>query len=308
MRSKRRTHGVIHRDLKPANIKVRPDGTVKVLDFGLAKALEISSESGVAHELSHSPTITSPAMTRAGVVLGTAAYMSPEQARGRPADRRNDVWAFGCVLFEMLTGRRAFGAAEVSDVLADVLRADPDWKALPPTTPASVRRLLRRCLEKDPRRRLADIRDARLELDEAGTDSIDAPRPSRPAWRERLARSVAAVAIVAATPQFVILPPEKSPSFSPDAQTLAISPNGRSIVFAAAATGEATRLWVRPLDSLVATVPAGTENARMPFWSPDSASVGFFAGGKLKRVAVQGGLFRRWPMWICRFIWRWTAV
>jgi serine/threonine-protein kinase len=173
-------HGVIHRDLKPANIKVRPDGTVKVLDFGLAKALEISSESGVAHELSHSPTITSPAMTRAGVVLGTAAYMSPEQARGRPPDRRNDVWAFGCVLFEMLTGRRAFGAAEVSDVLADVLRADPDWKALPPTTPASVRRLLRRCLEKDPRRRLADIRDARLELDEAGTDSIDAPRPSRP--------------------------------------------------------------------------------------------------------------------------------
>jgi hypothetical protein len=127
-------------------------------------------------------------------------------------------------------------------------------------------------------------------------------------WRERFAWSVAAVAIVAATPQFVILPPEKTPSFSPDAQTLAISPNGRSIVFAAAATGEATRLWVRPLDSLVATVLAGTEDARMPFWSPDSASVGLFAGGKLKRVAVQGGPFRRWPMWICRFIWRWTAV
>jgi serine/threonine protein kinase len=144
-------HGVIHRDLKPANIKVRRDGTVKVLDFGLAKALEISPGSGAAHALSHSPTITSPAMTRAGVVLGTAAYMSPEQARGRQADQRSDVWAFGCVLFEMLTGRRAFGAAEVSDVLADVLRADPDWKALPPTTTASVRRLLRRCLEKDPK-------------------------------------------------------------------------------------------------------------------------------------------------------------
>jgi Tol biopolymer transport system component len=294
--------GVIHRDLKPANIKVRPDGMVKVLDFGLAKALDTVPGPGLAHSVS--PTITSPAMTRAGVVLGTAAYMSPEQARGRQADERSDIWAFGCVLFEMLTGRRVFEADEVSDTMAAVLRAEPSWRDLPATTPPSVRRLLQRCLEKDPKRRLADIRDARLEIDERDDQGAVA-RPSRFEGREQLAWGVAALGIVAtalvgwllwqrgappaqsSASQFVILPPERT-SFGADA-TAAISPDGRSLVFTAAGAGEPPRLWVRSLDSLVATMLSGTDAARMPFWSPDSASIGFFAGGKLKRVDAQGG-------------------
>ena len=192
--------GIIHRDLKPANVKVRPDGTVKVLDFGLAKALEgRSPQEGVNFGVSQSPTITSPAMTRIGVVLGTAAYMSPEQARGHDADERSDLWAFGCVLFEMLTGRRAFEGDEVSDTLAAVLRAEPDLNALPAATPASVRRLLRRCLEKNPKRRLADIRDARLELDESSAEPLaETPRAGRRSpWRERIAWSLAVVGLVA---------------------------------------------------------------------------------------------------------------
>jgi len=299
-------HGVIHRDLKPANIKVRPDGTVKVLDFGLAKALDISPGSGAVHALSHSPTITSPAMTRAGVVLGTAAYMSPEQARGRPADRRSDVWAFGCVLFEMLSGRRAFEGEEVSDTMAAVLRAEPDWKALPTTAPESARRLLRRCLEKDPKKRLADIRDARLELDEAVEPALpSAPRSSSSPWRERLAWTVAALGIAAASiaggmlwqrsispppaaSQFSVLPPE-GVSFVGDSQTLAISPDGRSIAFAASGADGVARLWVRPLDSLVARPLPGTDGPRLPFWSHDSKFIGFFSEGKLKRVAAAGG-------------------
>ena len=175
-------HGVIHRDLKPSNIKLRPDGTVKVLDFGLAKALDADGTSG---DPSQSPTITSPALTRMGVVLGTAAYMSPEQARGRAADKRSDVWAFGCVLYEMLSGTRAFGGAETSDTIAAVLRADPEWAALPASVPDAIVRLLHRCLEKDHTRRLRDIGDARLEIDEAQR----APRRGAPeasgAWRHR---------------------------------------------------------------------------------------------------------------------------
>ena len=155
--------GIIHRDLKPANVKLRPDGVVKVLDFGLAKALD----SPAAIDASHSPTITSPAMTGVGVLLGTAAYMSPEQARGKAVDKRTEIWAFGCVLYEMLTGRRAFDGDDISITLASVLKEDVSWVALPSDLPASVRRLLRRCLEKDPKRRLSAIGDARLEMEEA---------------------------------------------------------------------------------------------------------------------------------------------
>jgi len=157
--------GIIHRDLKPANIKVRPDGTVKVLDFGLAKALEPAG--ALSSSVSMSPTLTTPAMTQAGMILGTAAYMSPEQARGTTADKRADLWGFGVVLWEMLTGKRLFEGATVSDTLASVLKSEPDWTTLAPTTPPAIRRLLRRCLEKDRRRRLSDAADARLEIEEA---------------------------------------------------------------------------------------------------------------------------------------------
>ncbi len=166
--------GIIHRDLKPANIKVRPDGTVKVLDFGLAKALETNVASAAVDD---SPTITSPAQTMHGVILGTAAYMSPEQARGKPLDKRTDIWAFGCVLYEMLTGRRAFGGDDVSETVTAILRDSPDWTRMPSATPAALRRLLRRCLEKRADHRLAHIADAKLELDEALDPRETVPAP-----------------------------------------------------------------------------------------------------------------------------------
>ena len=195
--------GIIHRDLKPANIKVRSDGTVKVLDFGLAKAME--PPAGSSPSLSISPTITSPAMTQAGMILGTAAYMSPEQARGKTVDKRADIWAFGAVLFEMLTGRRAFVGEDITDTIVSVISKEPDWSALPPATSASARSLLRRCLEKDPKRRMRDIGDARWELDEshdpvlASVDSVPALVPSS-SWSRRAAGlAVVSVAVALAT-------------------------------------------------------------------------------------------------------------
>ena len=187
--------GIIHRDLKPANIKIRADGTVKVLDFGLAKAMEPSG--GMSASVSTSPTLTTPAMTQAGMILGTAAYMSPEQARGTTVDKRADIWAFGVVLWEMLTGKRLFEGATVSDTLASVLKTEPDWTALAPTTDPAIRRLLRRCLEKDRRRRLSDAADARLEIDEAlTTPSADAAAASSSAVSRRRVTAVAGVALL----------------------------------------------------------------------------------------------------------------
>ena len=266
--------GIVHRDLKPANIKVRPDGVVKVLDFGLAKALQPTGALAVSHSLS--PTITTPAMTQAGMVLGTAAYMSPEQAKGREADRRSDVWAFGCVLFEMLTGTRSFAGDDVSDTLVSVLRDEPTWSALPDGTPPAIRRLLRRCLEKDRARRLGDFHHVRLEIDDARDEPRDAVPVGAPASRryERFAWLsvlvlVSVVALVSAQWRPVAVSPETtlremhvqiaaSPTSEP--ASLAVSPDGQTLTFVATSEGQ-SRLWLRPLNtvshacSLTLTVP-----------------------------------------------------
>jgi predicted Ser/Thr protein kinase/uncharacterized membrane protein len=294
--------GIIHRDLKPANIKVRPDGTVKVLDFGLAKALEPGT--GIADR--GSATITSPAMTMRGVILGTAAYMSPEQAKGKAVDKRADLWAFGCVLYEMLTGSRAFGGDDITDTLTAVMRDTPDWHALPAATPASIRKLLHRCLEKDRKKRLDSAAAARLEIEDAlTTPGIDAATVAAASdvRAGRLAWSIAGAAVVAAVMLGVpavrhlreapsAAPPEtrleiNTPATS-DALSLALSPDGRHVAFVASRDG-VPLLWLRSLDSTTAQPLAGTEGASFPFWSPDSRSIAFQAGQQLKRLDLGSG-------------------
>ena len=300
--------GIIHRDLKPANIKLRPDGTVKVLDFGLAKALEPAWSANV--NATASPTITSPAMmTGVGVLLGTAAYMSPEQARGKPVDKRCDIWAFGCVLYEMLTGRRPFAGEDVTDTIAAVVRAEPEWDALPSQTPAAVRRVLKRCLEKQVRERLPHIGAARLDINEAlGSTGDSTPSASpRPTHSTRLAWSIAAMLglALAAIAAFSAVMYLRAPlpvanvyrsNLSPlsnattdFASHLALSPDGRQLAFVARDAGDRPMLWVRPLDSNEAQPLAGTQGAAAPFWSPNNRSLAFIADGKLKTIAAAGG-------------------
>ena len=297
-------HGVIHRDLKPANIKVRGDGTVKVLDFGLARmSAEPLGASSVGATLS--PTI-SLAFTGAGVILGTAAYMAPEQARGKAVDKRADIWAFGCVLFEMLTARRPFDGTDATDMIAAVVRGEPDWSALPRETPTRLHTLLRRCLQKDPKQRLRDVGDARPELDAApDPPAVVTAAPSRLARGMRAGVFVAAALALAAlaaiamdtfrseppkpVARFVIPLPDGHQFTFGGRHMVAVSPDGGHIVYSAN-----NQLYLRAAEQLEATPIRGTEGTgnqagRSPFFSSDGRWIGFWQDGELKKVSVSGG-------------------
>jgi eukaryotic-like serine/threonine-protein kinase len=289
--------GIVHRDLKPANIKLRPDGTVKLLDFGLAKAIEGDAGAAGATVMAPSRTISSPAMlTDAGMILGTAAYMSPEQARGKPADKRSDIWAFGVVLAEMTSGKRLFDGETISDTIAAVLTREPDLDGVP----LPLRRLVRLCLAKNPRDRLRHIGDA-LAVVDGSVPSVTPERGRRVSRGIFATALVTAAAIAAAAVWFAFRPHATAGDitmFYVDAPTgtafnytytaSAVSPDGRQVVFRVATATEAPSLWLRSLDSLDGRRIAGTEGADFPFWSPDGRSVGFFSAGKLKRVNVDG--------------------
>jgi eukaryotic-like serine/threonine-protein kinase len=311
--------GIVHRDLKPANIKLRSDGAIKVLDFGLAKAVGVGDrvrEVRLQPDLTASPTITTPAMTQAGMILGSAAYMSPEQARGKPVDRRADVWAFGAVLYEMLTGARAFQGEDVGEVLASVVKSDVDWSLLPADTPASVRTLLGRCLRKDSKQRLADAGAARLEIDDAIAAPSSAPAARVPLWQRAVfARvpiliTIVAIALAAAIATSLRRPAPTPPPASSyarlalalprgseltDFPVVAISPDGAYVAYVAS-RGSVPELFLRPLNALdartvvrMADAPA-LARAAAPFFSRDSQWLVFFSDGKLIKVSTTGGV------------------
>jgi eukaryotic-like serine/threonine-protein kinase len=332
--------GIVHRDLKPANVilqgtrargssvgsssRAADDVTVKVVDFGLAKVGGGDS----AHDLSHSPTITIGG-TSDGVILGTAAYMSPEQARGRLVDKRTDIWAFGCVVYETLTGRKAFAGETVSDTIVAILEREPDWSSLPATTPPSIRRLLQRSLEKDPKRRLHDIADARIEIDDVSSErtavaagSTEGERHFHLTPKTIWTLAAAAVMLVALGVAAGVLsrpvgvtsgrsPLARLTITLPPAQALekgrfppvAVSPDGRLLVYAASINGGRTNLYLRPLDELAARPIPETGGASTPFFSPDGRWLAFYANGLLKKVSVAGGV----PLTICEAPPVWSA-
>ena len=307
--------GIVHRDLKPANIKITPTGTVKVLDFGLAKAVP---KPGDGSEWSKAPTMTAGA-TREGLIVGTAAYMSPEQARGQPVDKRTDIWAFGCVLYEMLSGRSAFGRSTIPDTFTAIVGGDPDWRALPDAMPPTIGRLLHRCLEKDARRRLHDIADARIEIDDAGASgpALASPHPearsnvpppsTARAWRNT---ALALGAVTLATAGFAIWDLTRPAIVAPNREAvrfvvqlepgkdfsidtglpviLAVSPDGEHIAYTAREAG-GDRLYLKRRENLEASSVPGTEGAIGPFFSPDGQWIGFASGGLLRAVPIAGG-------------------
>lgn len=299
--------GVIHRDLKPANVKVTPEGRVKVLDFGLAKAYGGDG----AQDLSNAATLTTMG-TEEGRILGTPAYMSPEQARGKIVDKRTDIWAFGCVLYEMLAGKRTFRGETLSDTIAAILEREPDWQMLPSATPAKIREMLRRCLQKDSPRRLRDIGDARIEIEDAlGAPAVvepaDRTKSIRQRWREALTWGVAfsllaALAVVviwnrkSSSPTnsipvsriAITLPPNQPLAGLEIGSVLALSPDGTRLVYSAR-QGGVQQLYLRSLGGLEARPIPGTEGAVQPFFSPDGQWLGFFADGKLKKIPASGG-------------------
>ena len=309
--------GIIHRDLKPANVKVRPDGTVKVLDFGLAKALEPAATASPT--TSQSPTITSPAMmTGVGVLLGTAAYMSPEQARGKPVDKRADIWAFGCVVYEMLAGKRAFAGSDVVETMGAVIHKDPPWDALPVGTSETLRIILQRCLDKNPQRRIRDIGDVQLALSGAFETHVSAS-PVAVARSKRLLAMVLVAALIAGTcsgatvwwvlrstpsparevVRFAMTPSESEPlNIQGFFRQIAISPTGTHIAYVAG-SGE-SRLMIRSIGQVQAVPLRGSTGAGVPFFSPDGRWIGFFTGGSgdLKKMPITGGA----PVTICHYV------
>jgi len=288
--------GIVHRDLKPANTKITPQGVVKVLDFGLAK-LDVSGRDGTGGAFTEAPTITVDD-TREGLIVGTAAYMSPEQARGQAVDKRTDIWAFGCVLYEMLAGRAPFRGDTVSDTLVAVLEREPDWSRLPAETPVGVRHLLSRCLEKNPKQRLRDIGDLRLDIDAAVAPPVVAVAPPRRirAWIWVTAALAAALAGFIGGARLRAPSAERRLQFSlimehnnAYASIPRVSPDGSMVVYPATDSTGRRQLWLRRLDSDNASPIAGTDDALYPFWSPDGLWIGFYAQPKLKKVARDGG-------------------
>ena len=289
--------GIVHRDLKPANLRLTPDGKVKILDFGLAKAYEDNAAATAASvSFSQSPTNSRP-LTEVGFVHGTPAYMSPEQARGTTLDPRSDIWAFGCVVYEMLTGRRAFSGSTSSDIIAKIIEREPDWSVLPVGTPPGLRRTLQRCLQKDLKQRLRHIGDALLEPDSIVQGEISAAAAPRPAFRRLTAALALAGWAVAAslllrsgppTPSWTRRPVEfEMDAGNPD--SLAVSADGQTIVWVAPGADGTSRVRLRSLNTATARELPGTEGATYPFLAPDGQALAFFAGGQLKRIDVASG-------------------